>query len=123
MSMHSPVHNHGAVVDAVGTAVVTPIDLAELVCDDPELLRREFDELIAASWDGLPPDPPPGPRPCRPGRPAPYRRRARRRRPAAVSSAAGEAVPAAPARERGPPTAVVRPQETAERWWFTWTYR
>ncbi|MEU4292793.1 hypothetical protein AB0E63_31605 [Kribbella sp. NPDC026596] len=43
------------------------------VGDDPELLRAEFDDLIAACWDDSPPAPPsrprrPGPKP-RPARP------------------------------------------------------
>lgn len=48
-------------------------DFAELICSDPDLLRREFDELIADSWDV----------PARPGRPPlrPPARRPQRRVP------------------------------------------
>jgi len=96
----------GAVVVA-GTAVATtPIDLAKLVCDDPDLLRREFDELIAASWDAPPPDRPRGPRRSPPRRPVPLARRRHRLPTAATPSAADASTPAAPARQRGPPAPV-----------------
>ncbi|MEV4620772.1 hypothetical protein AB0J74_18935 [Asanoa sp. NPDC049573] len=37
----------------------------DIVCHDEELLRAEFDALVAASWDEPPAPPPPaGPRPA-----------------------------------------------------------
>jgi hypothetical protein len=47
----------------------------DVLCDDPEWLRAEFDDLIAAVWDEPPRQRPPGPprrpdpvpRPPRPG--------------------------------------------------------
>lgn len=40
----------------------------DLIAADPELLRAEFDALIAANWPCDPAPPTPGPRPARPGR-------------------------------------------------------
>jgi hypothetical protein len=38
----------------------------DIICHDEELLRAEFEALVAASWDDPPPPPPPpaGPRPA-----------------------------------------------------------
>ncbi|EFC78721.1 hypothetical protein FrEUN1fDRAFT_8157, partial [Parafrankia sp. EUN1f] len=48
-----------------GAAPVRPacVQLADLICSDPDLLHAEFDAIISAAWDS---DVPPG----RPGRPA-----------------------------------------------------
>lgn len=90
--------------DLGGTAVTaSPLDLADLVCADPDLVRREFDDLIAASWDAPPPDRPRLPRRCPPRRPAPIGRRRHRRTAWASRPAEGAGAAAAPARERGPP--------------------
>jgi len=58
----------------------------DLVCQDDELLRAEFDALIAASWHTPPPPPPapsdparrpPGWPPAPPGEPRPLRQTVR----------------------------------------------
>jgi len=85
---------------ATGTAVTEArMEFAELVCGDPDLLRQEFDELIAASWDGPPPDRPPSP----PRRPAPLGRRGHRRTVRRAGPAARIGATGAAPRERGPP--------------------
>lgn len=44
----------------------------ELVCQDDDFVRAEFDAIIAASWPSPPPDLPPSPpRPQEPNRPHP----------------------------------------------------
>jgi len=45
----------------------------DLICQDDELVRAEFDALVAASWRLPPPEPPAPPRPADqpPGPPAP----------------------------------------------------
>jgi len=42
---------------ARGTESLTD-DFVDLVCADPQLLRAEFDALVAVSWDSEPPAPP-----------------------------------------------------------------
>ncbi|TWD83037.1 hypothetical protein FB561_4190 [Kribbella amoyensis] len=74
-------------------------EFLDLVCDDVDLLRAEFDALIAASWDDPPGRRPPSP-PQRPAElPHAYRR------PAPVHSGPEEVVDpsTAVARQRGPP--------------------
>jgi len=65
------------VVDVVEAAAVEEVEegFLALVCTDEELLRAEFDAIIAAAWDQ--PTPPTRPRPTRrpPGPPAPRRER------------------------------------------------
>jgi len=65
------------VVDEVEAAAVDEVKerFLALVCADEELLRAEFDAIIAAAWDQ--PTPPTRPRPTRrpPGPPAPRRER------------------------------------------------
>lgn len=76
----------------------------DIICHDEELLRAEFDALVAASWDEPPPPPPPpaGPRPA--DNPPP--------RPAAPTATEQEVPPRshrpAPAgrRQRSPPADV-----------------
>jgi len=58
--------------EAGATAAPTDDEFIDLICQDEELLRAEFDALIAASWL-TPPPPPPPPAPPRPT-PPPDRR-------------------------------------------------
>jgi len=44
--------------DAVRGADTLTDGFVDLVCADPLLLRAEFDALINASWESVPPDPP-----------------------------------------------------------------
>jgi hypothetical protein len=76
----------------------------DLVTADDDLVRAEFDALIAASWDAPPPPPPAVPAPADrpPGWPAP-------RGPEPVRRA-GRLVPARrPTRQRSPPQRQVMP--------------
>jgi len=97
------------VVDEVEAAAVDEVKerFLALVCADEELLRAEFDAIIAAAWDQ--PTPPTRPRPTRrrPGPPAPRHRR--------VSGSAGgspsqQHYPAGEGRrrQRAPPDPAVR---------------
>jgi hypothetical protein len=90
-------------LDAAVAPVVTPEDLLALVTTDEELLKAEFDAIIADSWGG--PAPPRGP--TRPGAfDGAEQPRASRAIvtgcPAAVA-AAGAAGPRGWHSERGPP--------------------
>lgn len=60
-------------LDEAGATAAPPDDeFIELVCQDEELLRAEFDALIAASWLTPTPSPPPAPpRPTPPDRHVP----------------------------------------------------
>jgi hypothetical protein len=66
--------------DTTPTSAANPVieldTFLDVVYDDPELVRAEFDDLIAACWDDSPPTlprrsrrPPPRPRPQRPRAP------------------------------------------------------
>jgi hypothetical protein len=72
-----PVAATADVADEVEAAAVDEVKekFLALVCADEELLRAEFDAIIAAAWDQ--PTPPTRPRPTRrpPGPPAPRRER------------------------------------------------
>lgn len=70
----------------------------DLVFEDPELVRAEFDDLIAACWDDSPPSPP-----SRRRRPAPQPRSAPRPASQAGPGATTTALRNAEARQRGPP--------------------
>jgi hypothetical protein len=70
----------------------------DLVANDDDLVRAEFDALIAASWDAPPPPPPAVPAPADrpPGWPEPS--------PAEPARLADRHVPARrPTRQRSPP--------------------
>src|SRR5688572_15123601 len=88
----------------------TDEEFLELMCDDEDLLRAEFDAIIAREWPSRPPpaDPPAGsptPGPRERGRPAAPVLRASRGRPR-TPGAGGRS------RQRSPPrrTAVPRPE-------------
>ncbi|WP_432876975.1 hypothetical protein ACQPYH_27735 [Kribbella sp. CA-245084] len=70
----------------------------DVVCDDPEMLRAEFDDLIATSWDDSPPSPP-----TRPRRPEPKPGPSRPPAPAPSRSLTRRPLRDAEARQRGPP--------------------
>ena len=57
---------------AAEAAVGTDEAFVDLVCADDDLVRAEFEAIIAASWPALPvdPDPVPSPTPRNPERPA-----------------------------------------------------
>jgi hypothetical protein len=73
-------------------------EFVDVLCDDPDWLRAEFDELIAAVWDQPPAQRPPSP----PQRPAPL---PHPHRPVAEHRRTSRAVhPSDPlAHERSPP--------------------
>ena len=79
---------------------------ADLICEDPQWLRAEFDALISASFGEPPAAPPPAPSrvPPRPGSPCPPSRRRR------LDHAVINAPVARPARrrQRSPPAAAPR---------------
>ncbi len=89
-------------------AVTTPVhqtrdDFIDLILDDAELLRREFDDIVAAAWATPPPAVPP---PCGSAR----RRHAGRAQPAwARSEPRGRSAAAKPVleRQRSPPGRVL----------------
>jgi hypothetical protein len=74
-------------------------EFADLVYGDADLLRAEYEALIASSWDTLPPHEP-GTRPRRPG-PAPGN--GRRCNPTRRQPATAGHTPPVSARQRGPP--------------------
>jgi len=82
-----------------GAGLVDELDtFLDVICGDPELVRAEFDDLIAACWHDSPPSPP-----SRRRRPPPTPRPGRRPEPPA-KSAIQEAWPSSRrARQRGPP--------------------
>ena len=95
---------HSASAQTAGPATNTAtLQFAELVCGDPALLRAEFDELIAASWDGPPPRWPFGPRRSPPHRPCPLPDPARHNTASVRCPAQRTGVPTARSRQRGPP--------------------
>jgi len=60
---------------AAAPAGTTDDAFLDIICHDEELLRAEFDALVAASWDEPPPSPPPaGPRPAENPAPRPTTR-------------------------------------------------
>jgi hypothetical protein len=71
----------------------------DVVCGDPELVRAEFDDLVAACWDDSPPEPP-----TRQRRPPPIPRPRRRPEPPARSAIQATVPSSGWARQRGPPT-------------------
>jgi hypothetical protein len=64
--------------DALNATRSTDEQFLELLCADEDLLRAEFDAIIAAEWPGPPPAEPNGGRRSQP-RPRSTRRRARAR--------------------------------------------
>jgi len=97
--------------EAAADADVRPVEDIDaeffaLIYSDPELLRDEFEELVAASWFGRPPPT------AEPGRGSGYPPE----RPSVVRAFAGEARPAGPgggarecsARTRSPPKITTR---------------
>lgn len=100
-------------MQASATAGTAPgaevMEFADLVCGDPGLLRAEFDELIAASWDGPPPRWPFGPRRSPPQRPMPVPRSARDDPPRVWRPAQATGATEAGSRQRGPPVRTPRP--------------
>ncbi|HET7800095.1 MAG TPA: hypothetical protein VFL38_06715 [Humibacillus xanthopallidus] len=65
----------GEIIDSVAPDLEVEVDtneaFFELVCADDDLLRAEFEAIVAASWVGPPdrPTPVPSPRPPVPGAP------------------------------------------------------
>jgi hypothetical protein len=86
---------------AAEAAVGTDEAFVDLVCADDDLVRAEFEAIIAASWPALPvdPDPVPSPMPRDPERPA----TAGRRELGTVGR--GRSGDAARSRQRSPPDA------------------
>jgi len=89
-----------------GCTVPVEDELLDLVLSDPELLRAEFEAIIAASW----PDPPNPPPPTRPAPPAeapnpsePGTRRSPLSRSGPGDPRPGCPRPAAAGRQRSPP--------------------
>lgn len=92
----------------LGADVDTRVDadeaFLELICADDDLLRAEFEAIVAASWVGPPDRPRPVPTPRPPASAAPMGRWLRAKAPTALP------VPTGPGdgqrgRERSPPTA------------------
>ena len=75
---------------------------ADLICDDPQWLRAEFDALISASFSEPPAPPPPAPPrvPPRPGIPSPP---SRRPAPGLTDAAFPAATGTGHGRQRSPP--------------------
>jgi hypothetical protein len=89
-----------------GAAPVRPVEaeLADLVCSDPDLLRAEFEAIIAAAWGGnVPPDGPRQPPAPRPPSPTPPPLTARCPRPRPSQPPAVRRV-RPPAGQRAPPS-------------------
>src|SRR6478735_2298755 len=106
-----------APADGVDAAASTAEQFVELLCADEDLLRAEFDAIIAAEWPEPPPtEPDGGLAPARRPREAGRRARARAAR---APSRARQLVIGGMIRERSPPTAATtdghsrQPQPTA----------
>jgi hypothetical protein len=84
---------------AAATGLVDELDaFLDVVCGDPELLRAEFDDLVAACWDDSPPEPP-----TRQRRPPPIPRPRRWPGPPARLAIQATVPSGGWARQRGPP--------------------
>jgi len=110
--MSGPLTQRGTAADTVDTVDEAQEEFLELICADEQLLRAEFDAIIAQEWDtpSLPPGPPR--RSSFPARP-PQRRRCRTGRPAnQLTGPQHDPGGEGRCRERGPPAG---PRESSPR--------